>query len=62
MARIIEQGYHRLTCRKCNTLFEYTQNEVKEGKFNIDYLGDFDTEKYISCPSCSNKCIIRYAL
>lgn len=58
MARIIEQGYQRLTCRKCNTLFEYTQNEVCEGTFNHDYLGDFDTENYIKCPSCGNRCIV----
>ena len=62
MARIIEQGYHRLTCRKCKTLFEYIQNEVREGTFNHDYLGDFDTEDYVSCPSCSDKFIIKYPL
>lgn len=62
MARIIEQGYERLTCRKCKTLFEYTQGEVRTGKFNMDYLGDYDIEKYIKCPSCNNKCIIKESL
>ena len=62
MVKIVEQGYQRLTCHKCKSILEYTQSEVKEGKFNIDYLGDYDIEKYIDCPSCNNKCIIKRSL
>lgn len=59
MARIIEQGYLRLTCNACKSLIEYTRSEVKRGEFNMDYLGDSDTEDYIDCPSCQHKCIIK---
>lgn len=59
MAKIIEQGYKRITCRNCNSLLEYMQNEVKAGKFNMDYLGDYDTYNYIKCPSCNNRCPIK---
>lgn len=59
MARIIEQGYHRLNCRTCNTLFEYMQNEVKERTYNHEYLGDYDTDNFVQCPSCSNWCLIK---
>ncbi len=59
MVKIIEQGYQRLTCGKCKSVLEYTQSDVKVGKFNMDYLGDYDIEEYIKCPSCNNKCIIK---
>jgi len=59
MAKVIEQGYKRFTCNKCNSIIEYAQNEVKTGKFNLDYLGDYDLWEYILCPSCSNKYIIK---
>ena len=59
MARIVEQGYLRLTCKRCSTLFEYQYNEVREGTFNHDYLGDYDVLKYVACPSCNNKCIVK---
>jgi uncharacterized protein YlaI len=55
MVKIIEQGYKRITCGKCNSLIEYTQSEVKSGKFNMDYLGDYDVKEYIMCPSCENR-------
>lgn len=56
MPKIIEQGYKRLTCYKCESLLEYVQSEVKTGKFNMDYLGDYDLWEYIDCPSCGNRC------
>lgn len=59
MPRIVEQGYLRLTCKKCKSVIEYMASEIKEGKFNYDYLGDYDLEDYIDCPSCQNKCIIK---
>lgn len=59
MVKIIQQGYQRLTCSKCVSVLEYTQSDVKSGEFNRDYLGDYDIYKYIDCPSCGNKCIIK---
>lgn len=59
MVKIVEQGYQRLTCWKCKSVLEYTQSEVKKGTFNHDYLGDYDTENYITCPACSSRCIIK---
>ena len=55
MAKIITQGYKRLTCNYCNSVIEYEQSEVKSGKFNMDYLGDYDIKEYIKCPSCNHK-------
>jgi len=62
MVRIVEQVYHRLVCVKCKSLLEYTNSEVKMGEFNHDYLGDYDIENYILCPSCFNRCILRIPL
>lgn len=59
MVKIVEQGYKRLKCYKCKSELEYLQSEVKKGKFNMDYLGDYNIKEYIKCPSCGTKCIIK---
>ena len=59
MVKIIEQGYKRLICKYCESVLEYKQSEVSVGKFNVDYLGDYDNLKYIICPSCKSTCIIK---
>lgn len=45
----------RASCFGCGSIVEYAQNEVKQGKFNMDYLGDYDLMDYIDCPKCNYK-------
>lgn len=46
------------TCRECNAVLSYLPNEVKED-YSTDYTGGRDYYKFITCPCCSSKVIVR---
>lgn len=49
-----QRATRRVTCRKCASILEYTQNDVIKTKINHDYLGDSDTVSAVQCPTCSH--------
>lgn len=40
------------TCRNCAAIVEYTLSEAVEKKYGFDYLGGYETGKFIICPGC----------
>jgi DNA-directed RNA polymerase subunit RPC12/RpoP len=49
-----ESAVHRITCRSCASVLEYTQSEVKYIKHSHDYLGDYEVDQGIKCPQCGS--------
>lgn len=61
MIRVIgtaQKEIHEATCKNCASKLEYTLNEVKEYN-GRDYSGGSDGHRYIRCPSCSDKIILK---
>ncbi len=48
----------RTTCYKCSSVLEYTLSEVQQD-YSTDYTGCKDYYKYIYCPCCGNKAIVK---
>lgn len=53
-----ERAVKRITCRKCASILEYTENEVKS-RHGVDYSGGADGTEWVDCPSCGGQAIIR---
>lgn len=49
---------HRITCKGCASILEYTKSEVKQCN-GRDYSGGSDGQEWIDCPKCGKKVIIR---
>jgi RNase P subunit RPR2 len=48
---------HRVTCRGCASILEYTESEVQT-RHGKDYSGGADGDESIRCPNCGKKVII----
>lgn len=48
----------RITCEKCASILEYTDNELKKYS-GTDYSGGADGHEWIDCPCCGNKVITK---
>lgn len=49
---------HRITCKRCAAILEYTLHDVKE-RHGKDYSGGSDGQEWIDCPRCGNAVVIR---
>ena len=47
---------HKITCKTCASILEYTKSEELEGK-STDYTGSTDTYDYIVCPECNERVV-----
>lgn len=48
-----DEHVHRVTCRNCSSILEYTNRDVEYHKTNYDYTGSYDVVRGLFCPSCS---------
>lgn len=48
---------HRATCRKCASIVEYTEGEVRTLWSGKDYGGGPDGAKGFTCPKCGDDVI-----
>lgn len=54
-----EQEQKIVGCYECHAKIGYFLNEVRQD-YNSDYLGGKDYYKYIVCPSCTNKIVLKW--
>jgi RNase P subunit RPR2 len=54
MIAVLNIGKKQVTCGKCKSLLEYTQNDVQKYEINHDYLGDYDVVTGVKCPVCGS--------
>lgn len=52
MVKVITKGIKTVTCNKCKSKLEYSQDEVSSHAVNCDWLGDCDYVDGIECPVC----------
>lgn len=55
MAKVVgrdEQAVKRITCRKCASIVEYTEGEVRNLYSGTDYGGGPDGADGFACPNC----------
>jgi RNase P subunit RPR2 len=45
----------RVTCRKCSSVLEYTENEVRNLHRGMDYGGGPDGADGFNCPNCGQE-------
>jgi DNA-directed RNA polymerase subunit RPC12/RpoP len=45
-------------CHNCGATLQYTPNDVKED-YSTDYTGDKDYYKFIKCPPCRKKVVVK---
>lgn len=51
---IDEKHVKRITCRKCASIIEYTESEVRNLWSGKDYSGGADGADGFTCPKCGN--------
>ena len=61
MIRIIgtdDKHIHKITCKTCASIIEYTKDEVKSFTHR-DYGGGSDTYYHIVCPKCDEEVYVK---
>lgn len=54
MAKVINKGIFRVTHSVCNSLIEFSYDELTD-RTTMDYTGGVDSYKVIECPACREK-------
>ena len=63
MIKVISDKPHpsvvkQIICKNCGATLEYVPQDLQEDH-HTDYLGDTDYWKYVRCPKCDNKVVVR---
>ena len=52
MVKVVEITYKKLTCKKCDSVLEYTFSDIATHRHSYDYTGSFEVTTGIRCPVC----------
>ena len=56
--KVLQTKTFEIACKSCESKLEYEYADIKQGQ-STDYTGDTDYYRYISCPVCNNKVVVK---